>query len=149
MTPHKINPPHYFLGSLVLMAAVDRLPWGVGVLPAPWPWIGIGPVVAGITAALLAARQFAAAGTNIVPLTESTALVTDGMFAHSRNPMYLGMVFTLVGVALLLNSALPWLVVVGFVIIIKWRFIRHEEALMQQTFGDRYRQYCARVRRWM
>ncbi len=71
------------------------------------------------------------------------------MFARSRNPMYLGMVLTLAGVAWVLNAALPWFVVVAFVAIIRLHFIRHEEVLMAETFGDQYLQYKRQVRRWM
>ena len=84
-----------------------------------------------------------------MPLTKSSALVTNGLFARTRNPMYLGMVLTLAGLAWLLNSMLPWLVLVVFIAILKLRFIRYEEMLMAETFGDQYLQYKARVRRWM
>ena len=149
MTPRRINPPHYCLVSVLLMIAFSRLAWGGPLLPAPWPWLGIVAIGAGVLGATLAARQFAQAGTNIVPLTQSTALVTTGMFRHTRNPMYLGMTLTLAGLAVLLNRVLPWLILPVFVAILRWHFIRHEESLMAQTFGDRYLEYAARVRRWM
>ncbi len=149
MTPRRINPPHYFLGSLLLMIGFAQFAWGSHLVPAPWPWLGIVPIVIGVLIALLASRQFAQVGTNIIPLTKSSALVTNGLFARTRNPMYLGMVLTLAGVAWLLNSALPWPVLVVFIAILKLRFIRHEEALMAQTFGDQYLEYQKQVRRWM
>jgi protein-S-isoprenylcysteine O-methyltransferase Ste14 len=149
MTPRRINPPHYFLGSVLLMVALAQVAWGSHLLPPPWQWLGCVPIVVGVLIAVLASRQFAQVGTNIIPLTKSTALVTNGMFARTRNPMYLGMVLTLAGLAWLLNSALPWLVLVVFIAILKLRFIRHEEALMAQTFGDQYLQYKQQVRRWM
>ena len=102
MTPRRINPPHYFLGSLLLMIALAQVVWGSHLLPPPWQWLGVVPIVVGVLIAVLASRQFAQVGTNIVPLTKSTALVTNGMFARSRNPMYLGMVLTLAGLAWML-----------------------------------------------
>ena len=149
MTPRRINPPHYFLGSLVLMIALAQVAWGSHLLPPPWQWVGSVPVVVGVLIAVLASRQFAQVGTNIIPLTKSTTLVTNGMFARTRNPMYLGMVLTLAGVAWLLNCAITWLVLVVFIAIIQLHFIRHEETLMAQTFGDQYLQYQKQVRRWM
>jgi protein-S-isoprenylcysteine O-methyltransferase Ste14 len=148
MTPRKINPPHYFLLALVLMIG-SRFAIVEAPLLGVWAWIGVAPVVAGLAIAVFAARQFARAGTNIVPLTASTALVVDGMFAWSRNPMYLGMTAVLVGTALLLDRALPWLVVVAFVATLRLRFIRHEERLMEATFGAAYLAYKQRVRRWL
>jgi protein-S-isoprenylcysteine O-methyltransferase Ste14 len=63
--------------------------------------------------------------------------------------MYLGMVLALVGTALLLNEAWPWLVPCAFVAVLYLRFIRHEEVLMARTFGDAYLEYRQRVRRWI
>jgi protein-S-isoprenylcysteine O-methyltransferase Ste14 len=153
MTPRKINPPHYFLFALVAMALLRLWPTPAVLdaagLDAAWRWLGLAPIVAGVAIAAWASRQFARAGTSILPLTRSSALVTDGAFAYSRNPMYLGMTLVLVGAALLLNRPGPWLVPPGFVAILYLRFIRHEERLMEATFGDAYRAYCARVRRFV
>jgi protein-S-isoprenylcysteine O-methyltransferase Ste14 len=148
VTPRRINPPHYFLIAIAAMLLLAQLP-GAAIVPPPWHYAGVIVVLAGVLIALAASQQFARAGTNIVPLTPSSALVTTGAFARTRNPMYLGMVLALGGIALLLNEPWPWLVPVAFVALLYFRFIRHEEALMTQTFGDAYLQYKARVRRWL
>jgi protein-S-isoprenylcysteine O-methyltransferase Ste14 len=148
MAPRKINPPHYFGLSLVAMAALRYLAGGEPLL-GHVSWFGILPIAAGITVAILAARQFERAGTNIIPLTPSSALVTDGMFAWSRNPMYSSMTAVLVGAALLLDRAWPWIVVPIFVATLRLRFIRYEEQLMERTFGQAYVDYKTRVRRWI
>ena len=103
----------------------------------------------GVVIAVQASRQFAAADTNIVPLTRSTTLVTDGVFARSRNPMYLGMVLFLGGLALMMDNPWAWVVVLAFWIIIRLAFIRREEILMQATFGEAYDTYRSKVRRWL
>jgi protein-S-isoprenylcysteine O-methyltransferase Ste14 len=148
-TPRRVNPPHYFFMALVAIAALAWVPVGDPVMPPPWRWLGVLPLALGALSAIAAAGRFARAGTNIVPLTRSTALVTDGPFARSRNPMYLGMTLVLAGIAWLSNAWLPWLVVPAFVLVLTLRFIRHEERLMEATFGDAYRDYRARVRRWI
>lgn len=148
MRPRRVNPPHYFLMAIVAMFAL-AWPTGTALLASPWHYIGIVVLAFGIAMAVAASRQFAAVGTNIVPLTPSSALVTSGAFALTRNPMYLGMVLALIGTALLLNRPLPWLVPIGFAVLLYLRFIRHEEALMAQTFGDAYLEYKQRVRRWI
>ena len=148
MTPRRLNPPHYFLAALLATLVLSWLP-GPGLLPGPWRFVGIVFVVAGIALALMAARQFAAAGTNIVPLTPSSALVTRGAFACTRNPMYLGLVLTLLGVACTVNRPWPWVVLPVFVAVIQLRFVRHEERLMEATFGDAYTAYRSRVPRWL
>ena len=148
MTPPKILPPHYFALSLVLIIGFGLLESG-RVLPPPWPYLGALPVLIGVVIAAQGSRLFARAGTNIIPFTESTALVTTGVFAYSRNPMYSGMVLALAGTALIMNGWLPWLVVGLFTAIIRGFFIRTEEKLMEQTFGEAYVEYRNRVRRWI
>jgi protein-S-isoprenylcysteine O-methyltransferase Ste14 len=153
MTPRKINPPHYFFGALVLMLLIDFLVVPMcgddSLLQAPWPWLGVLPLAVGVGLAFAGAGRFSKVGTSIVPLTTSSVLVTDGPFRFSRNPMYLGMILTLIGVGVLMNRAPPWIVVPIFAAILWLRFVRHEEKLMEETFGDDYRAYKTRVRRWL
>ena len=148
MTPPKILPPHYFVLSLVLMIGLGFLDAGQP-LAAPWPWLGLLPLAAGIWLAVQGSRLFARADTNIIPFSKSNSLVTEGVFAFSRNPMYSGMLLALAGVAVLLNSALAALVIIPFYLVIRYFFIRHEEKLMEATFGDEYMDYRNRVRRWV
>ena len=149
MEPPRIMPPHYFFGFLLLMIGLDFVPVAQPLLPPPWHWLGVVPVALGVGIAAIAAGLFNKAGTNIRPLTESSALVTNGPFAFSRNPMYLSMTIALLGVAMLLNSGLPLLAIPVFVTILFYRFIRHEETLMAETFGEAYLAYKEQVRRWV
>ena len=148
MTPPKVLPPHYFFFSLFTMLALGYF-FEQSLLPGMWYLIGIAPIVLGLTIAGVAVVQFSRAETNIVPLTTSTTLVTSGMFTVTRNPMYVGMVATLVGTALLLNDLWPWLVIAPFWFVIRLGFVRHEETLMEQTFGEQYIEYKSKVRRWL
>ena len=148
MKPPKLLPPHYLVLSLITMLTLGYF-YDKPLLPDMWHLIGITPIAMGLTFAGVAIRQFNKAETNIVPLTKSTTLLTGGVFAVSRNPMYVGMVAALIGTALLLNDLWPWLVIVPFWLIIRFFFVRHEETLMEQTFGEPYVLYKARVRRWL
>jgi protein-S-isoprenylcysteine O-methyltransferase Ste14 len=148
MTPPKILPPHYFVLSLVLIAGIGFLEGG-SLLPSPWPYLGAVPIAIGVLIAVQGSRLFAQAGTNIIPFTESSALVTSGVFSFSRNPMYTGMVLALGGTALIMNGLYAWLVVIAFTTIIRVLFIRNEETLMEQTFGEDYLAYKSSVRRWI
>ncbi len=146
--PPKVLPPHYFLFSLAVIGALGW--WADGrLLARPWPFLGILPALVGLVVASLGSRQFSKAGTNIIPLTRSSALVTDGVFAVSRNPMYLGMILFLAGACIVANTLSAWLVPVCFFFLIKHRFILREEALMEETFGAAYSAYQAKVRRWL
>lgn len=147
--PPRLLPPHYFLLSLLIIGLLAWLQIGPPLLRAPWPYLGLVPAAAGLLLALQGSRQFSTAGTNIVPFTRSSALVTDGVFNWTRNPMYLGMLLFLIGLCLSGNQLLAWIVPVVFVLIIRQRFVLKEEALMRQTFGEAYAAYQARVRRWL
>lgn len=94
-------------------------------------------------------RAFQAAGTPIRPFTESTVLICHGLYRWSRNPVYLGTVLLAAGVAILLGTLAPLLVVIVVFAILQDGFIRREERLLEDTFGDRYRAYLRSVRRWL
>ncbi len=98
--------------------------------------------------AAVAARLFDRRGTTIKPFEESAALVVDGPFAYSRNPMYSGMVFVLFGVGMLLGTLTPFAIVPVFVWLVEARFIAVEEAALSSRFGGRYAEYKKVVRRW-
>ena len=63
--------------------------------------------------------------------------------------MYLGMVLMLMGVAALLGSLTPWLVIPPFAMVMTRLFIVHEERMMEEQFGNDYREYCEQVNRWL
>ncbi len=145
----RIVPPVYFLVTLVAMLLLHRLVPVGRVIPPPFTWFGLVPLALGIFMSVTAARAFARAGTPVRPFAESTALVTGGLFRLSRNPMYLGMITTLIGVAILLGTATPFLPVPVFFLVLRHRFVRHEERNLEESFGESYREYRRRVRRWL
>jgi protein-S-isoprenylcysteine O-methyltransferase Ste14 len=146
---HRTVPPVYFLAALVVMAALHfTLPIATLIHP-PYTYLGILLVGGGLWMVIWAARLFSRAGTPIKPFERSTHLVTGGPYRITRNPMYLGMVAGLIGVGLLLGSLSPWLVIPAFVYAIQRFFVRHEEALMEERFGEDYLRFKSRVRRWI
>ena len=145
----KIYPPMYLVFGCVLMAMMHRY-WPIGTLiETPWKLLGLVVLAAGLLILAWAAGSFRRQRTPLIPFREPTALVEGGLYRFSRNPMYLGMVLVMAGLALRLGTASPWLVIPLFVLIIDHRFIRDEERLMEAQFGDSYRQYRRRVRRWL
>ena len=110
---------------------------------------GIFLVLAGLALMFWAARTMLRARTTVMPGRRPDALVTDGPFRFSRNPIYLGDVIVLAGLMLALD-AVPGLVVVpGFAWLLAQRFIRQEEEMAAAAFGTEYAGYKARVRRWI
>lgn len=147
--PPRIMPPVYLLAGIIAMAALHWLLPGSVVLAAPWRWLGAVLVVGGLLFGLAAIRLFAKYKTTIKPGETSSHLMTDGPFRVSRNPIYVGMTLILAGIAMMLGSATPWLVLPVFVALIARNVIPVEETMMAEAFGAQYDQYRTRVRRWI
>jgi protein-S-isoprenylcysteine O-methyltransferase Ste14 len=117
----------------------------------PWPWrlIGILPIVMGALINILADQAFHKVGTTVKPFQESTFLITDGIFCISRNPMYLGFVLVLAGIAIFLGTASPFLVIPLFAFTMDRIFIKDEERMLSEKFPQDWSDYKHQVRRWI
>lgn len=147
--PRQPVPPVYLLLTLIAMVALHWFVPIVSLVPAPYRYGGIALIVAGFAVSAPAAGLFRKLGTPLKPFEESTVVVTSGMFRFTRNPMYLGMVVGLLGIAILLGSLAAFLPVPMFVAIIHFQFIVHEERFMEELFGAEYLAYKRKVRRWI
>jgi len=144
-----VYPPTYFMASVLLMIGLHFLAPVKQLIGSPYRYLGLVPLAAGLTLNVWGSRLFDRSGTTIKPFETSSSLVVRGPYRISRNPMYLGMVFSLLGVGTLAGSLTPLAVVPVFGYLIDRRFIRPEEAMLEQAFGSRYATYRERVRRWM
>lgn len=105
--------------------------------------------IAGFCVMLQAWWQFKQADVAICPTEKTAELITDGIYRFTRNPMYLGMVMMLVGVAMFVGT-LPFYVAAGTLFaILNFVFCPYEETKLAGTFGNRFEQYRNRVRRWL
>jgi len=145
----KTLPPTYFLCAIVFAATLHWLLPVRQLIAFPWRLAGLLPLVAGIASNLIADQALKRHRTTVRPFEESSALVTTGIFAISRNPMYAGMTLILLGVALLLGSLTPFAVVIVLPVLFGLAFVGPEEAMLEERFGDRFREYRARVRKWI
>ena len=105
----------------------------------------------GIGIVLFSIRKFYQAETTVLPqeMDRSTALVTDGIFRVSRNPMYLGMAAIIAGVGLGLGTWFTFLVLAFFVFLITKFQIKPEEEALTKIFGEEFENYKNNVRRWI
>lgn len=85
----------------------------------------------------------------ICPTAPTEELITNGVYAYTRNPMYLGMVMMMFGVALFFGSAPYYLAAGALFAILNWVFCPYEESKLRSTFGKRYVAYTTTARRWI
>jgi len=146
-------PPLIALAVLVLGLVMDwllpayvlsvLLSWGTRIL------LGLELIGGGAALIVIAMKAFRAAGTHVEPWKPSTALVASGVFAYVRNPIYVGMILILAGLAFLLAS--DWtlvLTIVAFVPAIHFGVVLREERYLTAKFGEPYARYLRTVPRY-
>ena len=113
--------------------------------------IGILVVIIGLACAIPSFRLFAKYKTTISPFTpsETTALVTDGMYRYSRKPMYLGLVLLTIAATIFFGTWLGVVIVVAFIFLLNFLQILPEEEALLDIFGEEYVEYQKKVRRWI
>jgi protein-S-isoprenylcysteine O-methyltransferase Ste14 len=89
------------------------------------------------------------AGTNIRPDQPTLAIVSDGPFQFTRNPLYLALTGLYVGITLLVDALWPLLLLVPVLAVLQWGVVAREERYLEAKFGEPYRTYKSRVRRWV
>jgi protein-S-isoprenylcysteine O-methyltransferase Ste14 len=145
----KLMPPVFLWTHLIAMVGLHFL-WPVTqLINSPYRYFGIVPIGIGMWLNVWADRLFKQRETTVRPFEESSALILDGPFRFSRNPMYLGMVAAIIGVAIVLGSLVAFIAPVAFYLTMSVAFICHEEKAMEDTFGQEYLNYRNRVRRWI
>jgi len=144
-----IYPPVWLVIGVVVIFALDEFLPGPRFAGAAAQLVGSALLVAGLALLVVAGGLFTRADTGLIPFRDTRALVTHGLYRYSRNPMYVAMALVLLGVAVTVGASLALLVPAAFLVIIDRRFIRAEERQLEALFGDEYRAYCQRVRRWL
>jgi protein-S-isoprenylcysteine O-methyltransferase Ste14 len=146
------RPPLLFLAALLIGFVLDLL------LPLPFlvpgvdllHWIiGGSLILIGLALAAAGIRNFSRAGTPVESIKPTRALVTTGIYDRTRNPIYLGMFLLYGGIGVAAQS--PWILILTLplAITIRYGVVAREEAYLERRFGDAYRDYKARVRRWV
>jgi protein-S-isoprenylcysteine O-methyltransferase Ste14 len=146
----RVPPPVVMAAAAFLMWASGKIVPALDVEPPGWAAV-IALFAGGLAIGVGAFLQFRRAGTTINPMTpdESSALVTDGLYRFSRNPIYVADVLVLLAIALLVANALAFLVLPLFVAYVDRYQIRPEERALRERFGAQFDEYCRRVRRWL
>lgn len=148
----RFPPPALFVAGLLAGWALHRhvralaLP---GLAPAAARGVGLGLVLAGLALAGWGVVTFRRARTAIIPHYPASRVVDGGPYRFTRNPMYTGFTVVYLGVAALLGSAWPLLLLPLVLVALVRLVIAREERYLRAAFGADYEGYCARVRRWL
>jgi protein-S-isoprenylcysteine O-methyltransferase Ste14 len=142
------RPPLIYLACLLLGLALDR----VLALPldARMPWMaGGGLIPIGVAIGAAGLRNFSRAATPFRSNQPVRVLVTAGIHGRSRNPIYVGMFLIYAGIGIAARS--PWILILALPLAITVRYgvVAREEAYLERRFSHNYRDYKARVRRWL
>jgi protein-S-isoprenylcysteine O-methyltransferase Ste14 len=145
----RVLPPLVFfvplLGGLALHMKVPLVMPGRGWLP----WAGAVLMAVGLALMAWAVTVMTRSRTTVIPWSTVEALVVDGPFARSRNPIYLADLLVYLGLTLWARSWWPLLLLPAVVLAVHGLVIRPEEAYLKERFGEAYDRYAARVRRWL
>lgn len=144
-------PPLIFLSFLALAAVLEALaPSRTATLfPHARYVAGAALFIVGLLIGIAGVRGLRAAATNISTDLPATALVVDGIYGRSRNPLYLAMALAYIGLAIASRSIWAIGFVVPLLVLMHVGVISREERYLEREFGDMYRQYKSRVRRWL
>jgi len=148
-TAHVIAPPPLIYAVPLLAGLLLHHYRPLPVVPAAWAHL-LGPLIVGLGfGGLPAVLAFLRAGTRPEPWKPTTALVVTGPYRFSRNPMYLGFTLFYTGISVWVNALWPLLLLPVVLVVMSRGVIAREEAYLERRFGDEYRSYKARVRRWL
>jgi protein-S-isoprenylcysteine O-methyltransferase Ste14 len=147
----KFPPPLVYVGflltGLLLDRLSDRVPDFIPVSPLIMAAGGIA-LLSGIFVTLAGTSRFRKLGNNLEPWKHSNQIVSSGIYGYTRNPMYLGMALTYLGLALWFRSSWAVILLPVAILVIRTQVIAREERYLAKKFGDEYLAYRTKVRRW-
>ncbi|MCH6588570.1 MAG: isoprenylcysteine carboxylmethyltransferase family protein [Proteobacteria bacterium] len=143
------KPPFIYLGFLALGLGLDWL-WPYPLLPEVLRYSLGGALFAlGFALALASIRRFKAAGTSFHTHKPATAILTDGPYRISRNPIYIGLTAAYAGIGVAVDAPWVWVLLLPTLVVMHYGVIAREERYLERKFGREYLDYKARVRRWI
>jgi protein-S-isoprenylcysteine O-methyltransferase Ste14 len=116
---------------------------------APAGWVGGAVFAIALALAAWAIATLTRAGSNVPTSMPTTTIVDAGPYRFTRNPIYLGMIVGLIGLAMAFDSLWLLVALMPFALVIRYGVVAREEAYLERKFGDVYVAYKSQVRRWL
>lgn len=143
-------PPTVWLFTIIAMLLAHEYFPVLHTEPVIWRTApGLALIVIALIITIWHKRLFKKEKTNIDTFGKPDKLIDQGLFRYIRNPMYLGFVLALAGLALLGGALSSWIIAIAFFVLVDRWYIPFEEREMLARFGDQYQEYCRRTRRWL
>jgi len=145
-----VRPPLMWALAAVIGIALGWLaPWSFMPAALPAIWLGAALIVLAVALFVWAIMTMTRGGSNVPTSRPTTTIVDAGPYGFTRNPIYVGMMLSLVGLAVAFDSIWSLITSIFFFLVIRFGVVAREEAYLDRKFGDVYRGYRARVRRWL
>ena len=141
--------PAWFFACGMLIVGIAIVAPGPDLLPEWLSAVGLALALGGMLLNGLAMEAFKRSGTPMDPDREPTALVQDGPYRWTRNPMYIGGILILSGLVFLVDEVRSAPVVLLYVLLVTRSFVPSDERRMRALFGEEWCAYTRRVRRWL
>jgi len=142
-------PPLLYLAAFLVVLLLRWIrPWPI-LPPHLVPWVGIGLLLAGLAIGIPGRLALRSAGTSVKPTQPTTAIVMQGPYRFTRNPLYVGLTCFFVGLTLAFDTGWGFVVLVPLLVVMHFGVVRREESYLERKFGEEYRQYRGRVRRYL
>ena len=146
----KFPPPFVYIVFFLLGFVLERVAPIPALLPNVMAWLGGWAIcVASLFFVMPAMRSFRAARTSMIPFRPASSLVTHGVYGITRNPMYLSLLLLYAGLSIFFNFWWPIVLAPALIVVMDRMVIVKEEAYLTRRFGEEYRRYGGRVRRWL
>jgi len=142
----------FYIFDISEQIVVDIFTFPVDLIPQPYNYVGLVFIPVGFLLIIWANYTLLVIGKISLrdrePMQKPEYLVLAGPYRFSRNPLYLGVLFALVGLVIFWSSIVTAFLTILVYIIFRNRFIKREEIILEEEFGDDYRDFKKRVRRW-
>jgi protein-S-isoprenylcysteine O-methyltransferase Ste14 len=145
----RLRPPQLARGLVLAALLLHFGIWGFNAPLGRWLFGGLALIFSGLAVMLWAWWRFRQARTPVLPTAMPQRLVDEGPYRFSRNPMYLGLLLMMLGLAWALGVPVLALAAMAFAAVVQRVHIPHEEAALRRAFGGWYSDYAATVRRWL
>ena len=144
-----INPPIIIISSLLLSVTLNIYCPTYFLFPKQYNFIGIILIFISLISIIYCFIQFLKFHTTPIYGKKSNKLITDGLYAYSRNPLYLSWIIFLLGVDIILGNLSTFIGLLFFIIFTNFLIVPTEEKMLEKIFSEKYFNYKKQVPRWI